>query len=195
MLEYVPSHFKRVLHVRPKMSCRACETIVQAPMPTLPIEKGRPGRRCSPMSSSPNIAIICRCIASPTFTRAAGWRSTAPSWRAGSAIWRRSWSRWPSGSRAMCAPAPRSMPTIRRFPCSIPAAAGRRPADYGRRCGTSGPTGRRAPPAAFYLYSPDRKAEHAHALLKGCRGHLHADAYAGFAGLYEADPKTGAPPR
>ena len=43
VLEYVPSHFKRVLHVRPKMSCRACETIVQAPMPTLPIEKGRPG--------------------------------------------------------------------------------------------------------------------------------------------------------
>ncbi|WP_246721711.1 transposase [Methylosinus sp. H3A] len=43
MLEYVASHFKRVLHVRPKMSCLACETIVQAPMPTLPIEKGRPG--------------------------------------------------------------------------------------------------------------------------------------------------------
>jgi hypothetical protein len=55
------------------------------------------------------------------------------------------------------------------------------------------PYGSTAPPAAFYLYSPDRKAERAHALLQGCRGHLHADAYAGFAGLYEADPKTGAP--
>ena len=43
VLEYVPSHFKRVLRVRPKMSCRACETVVQTPMPTLPIEKGRPG--------------------------------------------------------------------------------------------------------------------------------------------------------
>ena len=43
VLEYVPSHFKRVVHVRPKMSCRACETVVQAPMPTLPIERGRPG--------------------------------------------------------------------------------------------------------------------------------------------------------
>jgi hypothetical protein len=37
VLEYVASHFKRVRHVREKMSCRACETIVQAPMPTLPI--------------------------------------------------------------------------------------------------------------------------------------------------------------
>jgi transposase len=44
---------------------------------------------------------------------------------------------------------------------------------------------------AFYLYSPDR----AHALLRGCRGHLHANAYAGFAGLYELDPQTGAPVR
>ncbi len=43
VLEYVASHFKRVVHVRPKMSCRACETVVQSPMPTLPIEKGRPG--------------------------------------------------------------------------------------------------------------------------------------------------------
>ncbi len=43
VLEYVPSHFKRVVHVRPKMSCRACETVVQAPMPTRRIEKGRPG--------------------------------------------------------------------------------------------------------------------------------------------------------
>jgi hypothetical protein len=55
------------------------------------------------------------------------------------------------------------------------------------------PYGSTAPPAAFYLYSADRTSEHAHALLKGCRGHLHADGYTGFGGLYEADPKTGAP--
>jgi transposase len=29
--------------VRPKLSCRDCETIVQAPLPSLPIERGRPG--------------------------------------------------------------------------------------------------------------------------------------------------------
>lgn len=43
VLEYVPSHLKVVKHIRPKLSCRACETIVQAPMPSLPIERGRPG--------------------------------------------------------------------------------------------------------------------------------------------------------
>ena len=43
VLEYVPSHFKVVVHVRPKLSCRDCEAITQPPMPALPIERGRPG--------------------------------------------------------------------------------------------------------------------------------------------------------
>ena len=43
VLEYVPSHFKVVVRARPKMSCRDCETIAQAPLPTLPIERGLPG--------------------------------------------------------------------------------------------------------------------------------------------------------
>ena len=42
VFEYVPSSFKVIQHVRPKLSCRSCETIVQAPMPSLPIKRGRP---------------------------------------------------------------------------------------------------------------------------------------------------------
>ena len=55
------------------------------------------------------------------------------------------------------------------------------------------PFGATTPPAAFYRYSPDRKAEHARTLLAGCRGFLHADGYAGFADLYEPEPETGVP--
>jgi len=36
MLERVPAYYKVVVHVRPKMSCRACQTITQAPMPSIP---------------------------------------------------------------------------------------------------------------------------------------------------------------
>ena len=43
VLEYVPARFKVIRHIRPKFSCRSCETITQAPMPSLPIERGRPG--------------------------------------------------------------------------------------------------------------------------------------------------------
>jgi transposase len=43
ILDYVPGGFHVVRHVRPKLSCRSCETIVQAPMPELPIRRGRAG--------------------------------------------------------------------------------------------------------------------------------------------------------
>jgi transposase len=55
------------------------------------------------------------------------------------------------------------------------------------------PWGSAVPPAAFYRYSADRKSEHAEALLGSCRGFLHADAYAGFGGLYDADLATCEP--
>jgi len=42
VLEKIPARLKVIRHVRPKFSCRACETITQAPSPDLPIEKGRP---------------------------------------------------------------------------------------------------------------------------------------------------------
>ena len=42
-LDYVPASFRVVRHVRPRLSCRACERIVQVPMPSMPIERGRPG--------------------------------------------------------------------------------------------------------------------------------------------------------
>ena len=43
ILDYVPGSFRVIRHVRPKLSCRMCETIVQAPAPNLPIRRGRAG--------------------------------------------------------------------------------------------------------------------------------------------------------
>ena len=43
ILEYRPGRFEVVRHVRPAFSCRICEAMTQAPMPSLPIERGRPG--------------------------------------------------------------------------------------------------------------------------------------------------------
>ncbi len=54
--------------------------------------------------------------------------------------------------------------------------------------------GSTTPPAVYYQFSPDRRAERAQTLLAGCRGYLHADAYAGFKGLYEPNRVTGIAP-
>ena len=43
VLDYVPASFRVVRHVRPKFSCRLCETITQAPAPSLLIRRGRAG--------------------------------------------------------------------------------------------------------------------------------------------------------
>ena len=43
VLDYVPGSFRVTRHVRPKLSCRSCETIAQAPVPSLPIERGLAG--------------------------------------------------------------------------------------------------------------------------------------------------------
>lgn len=42
-LEYVPARFIVNRIVRPRLACRCCERIIQAPLPSRPIERGRPG--------------------------------------------------------------------------------------------------------------------------------------------------------
>jgi transposase len=41
VLKYVPGHFEVERHVRPAVSCRKCEAMMQAPMPALPIPRGQ----------------------------------------------------------------------------------------------------------------------------------------------------------
>jgi transposase len=43
MLEYIPSHFKVIRHVRPKLACPKCQKIVQAEAPSRPIARGLAG--------------------------------------------------------------------------------------------------------------------------------------------------------
>jgi hypothetical protein len=48
------------------------------------------------------------------------------------------------------------------------------------------------PPAACYLYSPDRKGAHPQTHLNGFAGVLHADGFAGFHDIYRARRPDGA---
>jgi len=42
-LDYLPGRFVVNRIVRPRMACKCCESICQAPLPSRPIERGRPG--------------------------------------------------------------------------------------------------------------------------------------------------------
>ena len=202
VLEYVPAHFKRVLHVRPKMSCRACESVVQAPMPSLPIEKGRPGPQ-----------LLAQVIVSKYCDHLPLHRQSAIYARAGVEIDRscpsgqargQALAGWVGHMAALLEPLAervarhvRGGATIHADDTIVPVLdPGRGRTKTGRLWAAvrdERPWASSDPPAVFYLYSPDQTAGHAHALLKGCRGHLHADGYAGFGRLYDADAATGAP--
>jgi hypothetical protein len=69
------------------------------------------------------------------------------------------------------------------------AASG--PDDYGVYVRDDRPFCGVAPAAAVYFYSPDRDGEHPAAHLAHFTGFLQADAYSGFAALYE--PPEGQP--
>jgi DNA repair exonuclease SbcCD ATPase subunit len=43
VLEYIPGRFEVTRHVRPAVSCRKCEAMMQVPMPDLPIPRGMAG--------------------------------------------------------------------------------------------------------------------------------------------------------
>ena len=42
-LDYVPGRFKVIRHIREKLSCRACDTVIAAPTPDHAIARGRAG--------------------------------------------------------------------------------------------------------------------------------------------------------
>src|SRR5450830_1550328 len=42
-LEWIPGSFRVIRHVRPKLTCKCCDTIVQAPAPSRPIARGLAG--------------------------------------------------------------------------------------------------------------------------------------------------------
>jgi transposase len=193
VLEHVPARFKVIVHVRPKVSCRACEAIAQAPMPALPIERALAGPKLLA-----HVAVSKFCNHLPLYRQAEIYA------RSGLDLDRATMAEWMGRLAFLLQPLVDAIGDHARRGAALHADDTPVPVlDPGRGKTRTGrlwtlvrderPWGSRAPPAAFYRYSPDRKGEHAEALLKSCRGFLHADGYAGFNTLYAPQPDTGRP--
>jgi len=192
VLEYVPSAFKVIQHVRPKLSCRACETIVQAPLPSLPIERGRPGP-----GLLAHVAVAKYADGLPLHRQSGIYA------RDGLDLDRSTMAEWMGRIAALLSPLAeaigrhvRAGPVLYADDTTVqvltPGLGRTKTGRLWAAVRDERPFAGGAPPAAFYRYSPDRKGEHAEALLGSCRGFLHADGYAGFNSLFALDPKTGA---
>jgi len=192
LLEYVPSSFKVIRHVRPKFSCRRCEAITQAPMPSLPIERGRPGA-----------GLIAHVLVSKYADHLPLYRQSGIYERQGIDLERSTLADWVGSSSALLAPLVEALrkdvmssDALHGDDTPVPVLAPGTGKTKTGRLWTYVRDGRphvdRRTPAAVYFYSPDRKGEHPAAHLANFRGVLHADGYAGFNAIFEKGDVTEA---
>lgn len=184
ILEYRPGRFEVVRHLRPAFSCRACEAMVQAPMPSLPIERGLPGP-----------GLLAHVLVSKYCDHLPLYRQSQIYARDGLDLPRGLLAGWVGKSAALVEPmaafigrhvlaGARVHADDTPMPMLAPGRGRTQTARVWAYLRDDRPFGGHDPPAVFYEFTPDRKGEHPQRRLRDFRGILQADAYAGFNALY-----------
>ncbi len=191
VLEKIPARLRVIRHIRPKLSCRDCETILQAPSPDLPITKGRPGP-----GLIANVVVGKYLDGLPLYRQSAILaregieieRATLADW-IGHAAW------WLTPLAGLISIHVLQAPVIHTDDTPIALLA---PGHGKTRTGRlwtylvdERPWAGDRPPAAFYRFSPDRKGERPRDHLAGFCGIIQADAYGGYEALTRADQPPG----
>lgn len=185
VLEYVPGAFRVIRHVRPKVSCRTCESIAQAPVPSLPIQRGIAGP-----------GLLAHVLTAKYCDHLPLYRQAEIFARNGIDLDRSTLADWVGQSAALVRPLVDALGAhvmaaerLHADDTTVPVLdPGRGKTRHGRiwcYVRDDRPFGGPAPPAVRYHYSPDRKGEHPRAHLASFRSILQADGYAGYARLYE----------
>ena len=186
ILEYRPGRFEVVRHVRPAFSCRTCEAMTQAPMPSLPIERGRPGA-----------GLLAHVLVSKYCDHIPLYRQSEIYARDGLDLPRGLLAGWVGRSATLAEPmaayigrhalaGPRVHADDTPMPMLSPGKGRTQAARFWAYLRDDRPFGGTDPPAVFYEFTSDRKGEHPQRRLRDFQGILQADAYAGFNALYES---------
>ncbi len=196
VLEKIPARLKVIRHIRPKFSCRACDTITQAPSPDLPIERGRPGP-----------GLLAHVVVSKYLDGLPLYRQSAILAREGVEIERATLADWVGHAAWWLAPLAaiigahvKTAPVIHTDDTPVPLLS---PGLGRTRTGRlwvyltderswQGPRAQ----ATWYRFSPDRKGDRPRDHLTGFEGTIQADAYTGYAALTrESGPQGRNAPR
>ncbi len=189
ILEYVPSRFKVMRHVRPKFSCASCQQIVQVPAPNRPIARGLAGP-----GLLAHVLVSKYCDHLPLHRQAQIYA------REGVELDRSTLADWVGQSSALLRPLVDALRVhvlsgnkLHADDTPVPVLCpGRGTTKQGRLwtyVRDDRASANSAPAAVWFAYSPDRKGLHPRAHLKDFCGTLQADGYAGFDKLYnEANP-------
>lgn len=185
-LEYVPSHFKVIRHVRPKLACVECEAIFQASAPSRPIARGVAGA-----GLLAHVMVAKYCDHLPLYRQSRIYA------RDGVDIERSTMAGWVEQSHELLDPLVAALGRYALAAAKLHAddtpvkvlAPGHGKTRTGRLWAyvrDDRPAGSTASPAAWFRYSSDRKGERPEAHLKNFAGILQADAYSGWTGLYDS---------
>lgn len=183
-LDYVPASFRVVRHVRPRLSCRSCERIVQAPLPSMPIDRGRP-----------SAGLLAHVLVSKYADHLPLYRQSGIYAREGVDLARSTLADWVGRSAKLLDPLVNALErhvmsgsTLHAddtpVPVLAPGAGRTRTGRLWTYVRDERGHGGEAAPAVLFRYAPDRKAERPTQHLARFRGDLHADGYAGFDRLY-----------
>jgi hypothetical protein len=167
-------------------SCDACDRIVQAPAPSLPIDRGLAGP-----------ALLAHVLVSKYADRQPLYRQSEIYAREGVDLDRSTLAGWVGATSELLASLVEAVRDHVMFASKLHAddtpvpvlAPGQGRTRIGRLwtyVRDDGPSGDTTAPAVWFAYSPDRKGENPKQHLKLYKGALQADAYAGFHHLYEA---------
>ena len=188
-LELVPAHWKVVVHVREKMACRGCDTIVQAPAPSHPIARGRGGPHLLTEIVFGKYGAHLPLNRQSDIFAAQGIDldvSTMADWVGACAATLRPLRDAIEGHVL-------AAERIHTDDTTVPVlAAGK--CKTGRLWAyvrDDRPFAGGAAPAALFHYSPDRGGEHPQTHLAKFSGLMQADAYSGYIGLYAEGRKPG----
>ena len=179
-LDWVPAQVRVIRTRRPKYACRSCGTVRQAPAPERPIAGG-----LATPALLAHVLVSKYCDHTPLYRQAQIFarhgieleRSTLAGWVGGACWWLEALH------ERLCKDV---FASDHLFADDTPVPV----LDPGRGRTKTGrlwvyardqrPWGGPAPPAAVFLFAPDRKAERPVSHLEHFSGVLHVDGYAGF---------------
>ena len=187
-LEYIPGRFVVNRIIRPRMTCRCCETFHQADLPWRPIERGRPGP-----------GLIAHVLVSKYGDHLPLYRQSQIYKREGVDLDRSTLAGWVGKSTALLEPLADAIKKHVHMGQALfaddtpvkmlaPGSGKTRTARLWAYVRDERPWAGVAPPATWYQFSLDRKGVRPREHLAAYDGFMHADGYAGFNDLY----RTGA---
>lgn len=185
MLEYIPSRFKVIRHVRPKLACARCDKIIQAAAPSRPIARGLAGP-----------GLLAHVLVSKYADHLPLYRQSQIFARSGIDLDRSTLADWVGGAHELLGPLIEALADHvlcgthlhaddTPYPVLAPGTGKTKVARIWTYVRDERSWGSNVPPAVLFRYTPDRKGIHPRMHLSRFTGALHADGYAGFDRLFE----------